>query len=259
MVQIVGRNVARLSLESSPRHLIQDRRNHNWIDHGADWHYPLDKGEEGCVSLAEWQDDHHQSCLRIHETSLSELNSGDHELVRVVGDGHYRSVWMVREFDGTRRVLKTLRYDDDMKFTERWIEKHRIDAVALEQLTASPLVADIHGYCATAALADYADGGNLSNFIKLENRTKSESLKVAYHVAAAVADAHHPDSMGRATIAHTDIKPDQFILLDGVYKLNDFNRARFISWNPIQNKQCGFHFTDNLGKVSRVWKIISLS
>jgi serine/threonine protein kinase len=119
-------------------------------------------------------------------------------------------------------------------------------------------VADIHGYCANAALVDYADGGNLTSFIVSKNRTKTESLRVAYHVAAAVADAHHVDYRKRATIAHTDIKPDQFLLLDGVYKLNDFNRARLIKWNPKRGKQCGFYFEDNLGVVSHVafWQIL---
>ena len=217
----------------------------------------MNVSDNHCVSMAQWQDEQHPSCLRIHEISLSNFHHRDQEQVRLVGDGAYRSVWMVREHDGTKRSLKTFKYSkhkwwNKRELMPRWLRRHRIDAVASEQLTASPYVANIYGFCANAALYDYADEGDLYSFIKSTNRTRTESLRVAYHVAAAVADAHHLDHRNRATIAHTDIKPDQFLLLDGMYKLNDFNRAHLISWDPNQDKQCGFYFEYNLGTVSHV-------
>ena len=58
------------------------------------------------------------------------------------------------------------------------------------------------------------------------------------------------DGEGRASVAHTDITPGQFILVDGKYKLNDFNRARLIRWDKEKNEPCGFHVGNNPGKVS---------
>ena len=49
-------------------------------------------------------------------------------------------------------------------------------------------------------------------------------------------------------MAHTDIKTDQFIYQDGYYKLSDFNRVRFLTWNPIAESPCGFLVAKNGGK-----------
>jgi serine/threonine protein kinase len=80
--------------------------------------------------------------------------------------------------------------------------------------------------------------------------SKEELLKVAHDVACGVRDAHNFDHRERATIAHCDLSPDQFLLVDGVYKLNDFNRAKFLSWDPERDEQCGFTFELNQGNVS---------
>jgi serine/threonine protein kinase len=63
----------------------------------------------------------------------------------------------------------------------------------------------------------------------------------------SIHDAHHFDDRGRATMAHTDIKPDQFLYQDGYYRLTDFNRVRFLSWNEEDNTECGFRVQKNGG------------
>ena len=63
-----------------------------------------------------------------------------------------------------------------------------------------------------------------------------------------VAAIHNVDKEGQASIAHTDIAPGQFIRINGMYKLNDFNRARFIQWSPYQNLTCGYYVGKNPGK-----------
>jgi serine/threonine protein kinase len=40
----------------------------------------------------------------------------------------------------------------------------------------------------------------------------------------------------------------QFILIDGTYKLNDFNRARMIYWKDEEDEACTFHVGNNPGK-----------
>lgn len=45
-----------------------------------------------------------------------------------------------------------------------------------------------------------------------------------------------------------DITPTQFIYIDGRYKVNDFNRARFMRTNTETNLPCGFFVPANPGK-----------
>lgn len=52
----------------------------------------------------------------------------------------------------------------------------------------------------------------------------------ATQAAIALATVHNIDEEGYPTIAHTDIAPAQFIKVNDTYKLNDFNRARFIAY-----------------------------
>ena len=64
----------------------------------------------------------------------------------------------------------------------------------------------------------------------------------------ALASVHNIDVEGRASIAHTDIAPGQFVKVKDIFKLNDFNRARFIRWSKSKNKACRFTVGKNAGK-----------
>lgn len=48
------------------------------------------------------------------------------------------------------------------------------------------------------------------------------------------------DVEGRATIVHMDIKPNQIVLVNGTYKMNDFSFCEFLRWNPKEDKYCSF-------------------
>ena len=48
-------------------------------------------------------------------------------------------------------------------------------------------------------------------------------------------------------MAHTDISPGQFIKVGETYKLNDFNRARFLRWDVAKDKPCGYYVGINPG------------
>lgn len=71
-----------------------------------------------------------------------------------------------------------------------------------------------------------------------------------------MAVLHNFDSEGQASVAHTDISPNQYIKVNNIYKLNDFNRARFIpyttavSTNSSSNTStaCSYHIGNNPGK-----------
>jgi hypothetical protein len=73
-------------------------------------------------------------------------------------------------------------------------------------------------------------------------------VTAATQAASGLADFHNIDKEGVASIAHTDISPSQFIQVNGIYKLNDFNRARFLRWNSKKNEPCGYLVEKNPGR-----------
>jgi hypothetical protein len=70
----------------------------------------------------------------------------------------------------------------------------------------------------------------------------------ATQAALGVAAVHNVDMEGRASIAHTDIASVQFVKVGDIFKLNDFNRARFIGWNEKNQEPCPFKVGSNPGK-----------
>jgi hypothetical protein len=266
MLQMHGNSVIRLALQANPTRLIKDRRNHYWRDNGVTWH----KGRrptlrEGCEVLGDWQEGHNPSCNKMHEIDMTVFYHEDivkapddngtnrrrKQVMRYIDDGGFRSVWMVSEYDGTKRVLKTLRYVKKRPFDELNFHRHRVDAVAMEQLTASPYVANIYGYCANSALVDYSTEPDLDSIFEMKNPpSRDELFKIAHDTASAVAAVHHFNSDSRATMLHLDIKPSQWIHLDGMYKLNDFNLAKFLSWDTKRKQYCGHATGYSGGRVS---------
>jgi hypothetical protein len=182
--------------------------------------------------------------------------------VRLISNGYWRDVWKIetnrngpKEFSETY-VLKTMRYKHE--YVPRNFDRHRRDAVAMERLSSSPYIMNIYASCGNSGLFEYADGGSLEDSIWRDKDdvttpwTSEERLVVAYQTAAGVADLHNVGKEGVPSIAHTDITPGQFVYVDeaGVYKLNDFNRARFIGWNKRTNATCSFRVGSNPGRVS---------
>ena len=63
-----------------------------------------------------------------------------------------------------------------------------------------------------------------------------------------LAAVHNTDKEGRSAIAHTDISPTQFVRVGDIFKLNDFNRARFLRNNIEDGSVCPFKVGHNPGK-----------
>ena len=74
----------------------------------------------------------------------------------------------------------------------------------------------------------------------------------ATQAAIALAAVHNIDEEGYPTITHTDIAPAQFIKVNDTYKLNDFNRARFIAYRynneTGMDEMCPYQIGSNPGK-----------
>lgn len=116
-------------------------------------------------------------------------------------------------------------------------EWSRKDVLIMEQLTSSPYVVDIYGYCGLSHFEEYGGHGNLHDRIKVARNFKKElspldKLKICVQIATAVADMHDLD------VAHNDICCHQIIFIDGIYKLNDFNLGVFIRRNKRTNTTC---------------------
>lgn len=154
----------------------------------------------------------------------------------------------------------------DRDFLGEYFELHRRDAVAMERLTQSPYVMDIYGYCGQSAVTELAflekginDLYRLSTGLRgIDNPyvTKSK-LQIAAMTALGLAHIHgagRVDSVNgiekntsrerqerHNTIVHYDINPRNVIITSsGRPKLNDFNVAEFLTWNPKTKTPCGF-------------------
>jgi hypothetical protein len=204
-----------------------------------------------CRFLDKWQESYHPSCNLIHEVKLDSTLKHN---VRLVASGGFRDVFRIRDIDGYR-VIKALRMDN-RNFDHRNWDRHRRDALAFEQTSKSRYIVNIYAHCSNSAIFDYAGGGDLAHLFRHKRGeppkiiSSKRRLQIAYETAQSIADLHHFDDHGRPTIAHTDIKPDQWIQDDhGHFLLNDFNRVRFLMWDVERNEVCPFRVDLNRGIV----------
>ena len=169
------------------------------------------------------------------------------QLVQVVGNGYWRDVWIVKDSYGTSYAFKTMRFQHD--WADRNYDRHKRDALASEQLTSSKNVINIFGFCANSGIFEYADGGDMEVMLWYsdEHWNSTERLIVAHQVASAIADVHTYPNSQQSSIVHTDISTSQFVFIEGQYKLNDFNRCRFIAINRVTQQLCGFKIGNNPG------------
>ncbi|KAL7535006.1 hypothetical protein ACHAWF_005024 [Thalassiosira exigua] len=238
--------------------------------------------DERCVPVrknAEWSKTAFQICNPLHEFDFS--GSVGRGKTGILGSGYWRDVWPVTDLEPTRHqkvVLKTIRYEHD--YTERNYQRHVRDAIVSERLTPSPHVTNTYAFCGHSGYFEFATGGSLNDRLeknymaKMESRQERPSdddskgdildqnakLNLALQVSLGLADFHDAYAMrdkdGKITSAffvHADITTDQFVLVDGVYKLNDFNRCRFMRQyrnsadDGGDRKPCGFKIGNNPG------------
>jgi serine/threonine protein kinase len=131
---------------------------------------------EGCVPMA-WQANNYPNCNLLHEISLPAIQRGT-SAGHYVASGLWRDVWQAslsgsrssKNQDGGAAVsakTKTRRRDDDQSNTAvlkilrmehevnaRNFDRHRRDALVMEQLTSNPYVVDVFGYCGNSILTE---------------------------------------------------------------------------------------------------------
>ena len=149
----------------------------------------------------------------------------------------------------------------EREFLSEYYELHRRDAVAMERLTSSPYVMDIYGYCGQSAMTELAHSEKgIKNLYRLSTGLQGVNtpyalqtkLQIAAMISLGLSHIHNvarDDEDGDqranqlATIAHYDINPRNIIMTpSGRPKLNDFNVAEFLTWDPKTRSQqlCGF-------------------
>eukprot|EP00536_Pseudo-nitzschia_multiseries_P017934 jgi/Psemu1/248464/estExt_Genewise1.C_19500008 len=144
-------------------------------------------------------------------------------------------------------VLKTLRIERE--FLDEYFDLHRRDAVAMERLTFSPYVVNVHGYCGQSAINELAEGivrGTITNLEQLNRKLRGreedkQALFLKLQLATGVAIGTTGFGRSVPTMAHYDLNPRNIaIMRDGSPKLNDFNIAEFLTYDPETNRPCGF-------------------
>lgn len=205
---------------------------------------PYTQGE--CVPMQDWQTTFHPSCNGVHEIGLADLGEDNGDNAILFGTkGYWRNAWKVDLIGGRNEirdkdtvVLKTLKIRH--RFEEAHFEHDRIDAVAMERLTASPHVINVFGFCGHSVVSEYADGKRLGELADKSRKKPLERLKIARDIAAGLADVHGIDGDGNATFVHLDINPANVVSVGGTLKLNDFNIGIARRWNTTSNTPCGF-------------------
>lgn len=194
-------------ISSSP-----SRNDHELL--GPEWQ----QGEE-CTPTRKWQllQFGPSTCNMLHEMAIDD----DLEFINCGGS---RCAFQVHDMNGLAVTLKTFKFREEGSYHESWK-----DTIAMERLGNSPFVLDLFGNCGVSQLTEMAQGGNLHDLIKILRQfpndesipSPNDNLRIAYHVAAAVEHLHSIDT--DASISHNDLCCHQYLLVDGVYKLNDFH------------------------------------
>jgi len=204
--------------------------------------------EKDCKAMHDWQVKSFPNCNNIHE---SDFLSYTH-----VNAGGWRDVWKAEDFNRDPYVVKSLIFQEDTEFRFRDAERHRRDANAYSMLHSSKHTMNIYGYCVNTATFDYSAGGDLEKMLGNDRLGNDHKLKYAWQFAKALSDVHSVGNIhDSAAISHADLSASQYLWFDGMFKLNDFNRARFIRWNTVKQEACPFYISYNPGLVSSTFII----
>ena len=118
------------------------------------------------------------------------------------------------------------------EFKEKRVEIQRVDALVLEKTHSSKFIPSIHGYCSIGILMDFTPEGSLFDYVKGARLAGGSTLppvdrlRIAIHIAAGVADLHYIDGSPVPSFYHDDLDWHQYLFVDGIFMLNDFNYAK---------------------------------
>ncbi|CAJ1968768.1 unnamed protein product [Cylindrotheca closterium] len=197
---------------------------------------PIREGD--CEAMHAYQETSFPSCNLMHEVNMVQQ-------MEVLTEGGFNTVYKMTDIDETTHIVKILESDKD--FTDRNFDRVRRDSVIMERASGSDYVVDIYSYCGFSQVVEYGRHGNLDDMLDgtYGDLSQSQKLQIATQVAQALADVHDLDDTGISSMSHGDFLATQYILIDGHFKLNDFNRGRFIRWNSKLQEPCTYRIGYN--------------
>lgn len=166
----------------------------------------------------------------------------DHELLRIIGEGHYGEIWLARHSSGAFRALKIIRRDRFQRarpFEREYygVEKYgpvsRQHDELIDILDIGQNQAEGYFYYAMELGDDQKTGQEIApesyktKSLLMELRTRGslpvgDCLEVGTSMARAVACMH------RAGLVHRDIKPANIVYLNGIPRLADIGSVKML-------------------------------
>jgi hypothetical protein len=248
------------SYESTTTNVIYDEDKPNPIKEAM-----VQKFLDECVPMATWQTQSFPTCNTLHEMDITstaatmstneteyESSSGfqhDFAISLLSDQGSWRSVWKVqRDLSWSQSapvtsgietlVLKLLKFQR-RDFNAESYEHHRIDAMAMERLTASNHIVNVFGYCGQSVVTEYAST-TARLLTKNTTLTSLDRLKMGRDIVQAMMDLHSIDypNATNITFTHNDLNMANAVAVQGHIKLNDFNIGVMQRWNKTTNAIC---------------------
>ncbi|CAM9139951.1 unnamed protein product [Hapterophycus canaliculatus] len=171
---------------------------------------------------------------------------------KYLGRGYWREV-RLGEFNGQEVAIKTLR--DTQEESKRNKERHRWEAVALDMVKHHPNVVHLLGLCECDMVTEYFSrymdvlllGDSSDSKEELREIPIREVIRMALEAARGIQALHE---MPGGPVVHADLQPRQLLLDDdGVVKVNDLNRCRFMGKDE-DGEPCPF----KISKGNGVWR-----
>jgi len=207
--------------------------------------------DKECIAMGSWQESSFPNCNQIYELGL--LHKLFTDQFQYVASGGWNDVFQVLDtllgldpslamkILSPKRGIKEGLAD---KYKIRNYERVRQDAIILERLSSSKHVMDIVGYCGAVIISPFADGGTMDEKIikLLREKASMGKLKLMVDAAKGLADIQ---SDAIPSIVHGDLTSKQYMFVNGVLQLGDFNQAILLKRNSTSPETaCKFHRID---------------
>jgi serine/threonine protein kinase len=136
-------------------------------------------------------------------------------------------------------------------FEEKYYEDSRVDAVAMERLTASSYVINMHGFCGLTVVQEFGGGKDLTRALDGGKMNSISKLRLAKQIAQGLRDVHSISNSDNSaddasyqhpTLVHNDINLANLLFTtDNRPVLNDFNIAKLIMTHNETGAMCSFY------------------
>lgn len=223
-----------------------------YFDHYEEQTFPE---KNDCYRL-KWTYELHPTCNAFHEFHMfrHEDRLDQHYNMSYISRGHFRDTWLVVD-DHDDYVLKTNRPARDISAYP--MTQMQVEALMMERTTWSHRTMALFGHCGVSVIVErgvpvrrkiipryrhiskqdlaeeWKDGVKPFN----EETSLGEKLDIAIAMAESLAVIHGHEE---GVMLDNDLSLFQWLYdKKGHLKLNDFNKGKFVRWNPVKQTYCG--------------------